>query len=225
MPFKRLTILAYAIFGFFIMSMSIHVSFEFLVATNKWMGLIIGVLFMALGWIIYRLGRQMPLFYVLAFLLNMIGVGASITAYYVFKAYALQWEDYLTAVVIAMVVLSGFGLLTGLKGVKKHVRLVISLTILIAFVSSLILWLSVEAFTGLSFYFLNISYFFMIGMINVSDSLKDLSKEMAVVSFGSFILISIIVLIVLSEGEALEGVGDGVGEFLIPGREKKKNVG
>jgi hypothetical protein len=223
MPFKRLIIMAYAISGLLLISLSIHISFEFLVSTNNWVGLIVGVLFMVFGWIIYRLGTNAPLFYNLAFILNMIGVGMSITSYYAFKAYALGFEDFMTAIMIAMGILSGFGLLTLLKVVREHVKIVISLTILLSFVSSLILWLSVDGFTGLSFYFLNVSYFFMIGMINVSDSLKDLSKEMAVVSFGSFILISIIVLIILSEGEALEGIGDGLSSgFGSPAKKKVK---
>ena len=45
----------------------------------------------------------------------------------------------------------------------------------------------------------------MIGMIASSDSFNDLSKELALVSFGAFMLISLIVLIILTEGEALTG--------------------
>jgi hypothetical protein len=46
----------------------------------------------------------------------------------------------------------------------------------------------------------------MIGIVSSPESFKDVSKEMAWISFGAFILVSIIVLIILSEGEALSGI-------------------
>jgi hypothetical protein len=58
----------------------------------------------------------------------------------------------------------------------------------------------------------------MIGMVSTPESFKDLSKVIAWISFGAFILISIIVLIIISEGEALSGF-DGV---IIDGSQKSK---
>ena len=221
MEYKRLTILGFALFGLIISSVSIYLGFEYLVGHNQWIGLIIGVGFMILGIIIYRFGKTHGLFYLLSFISNMIGVGLSITAYYVFKEYSLALYDFIFAIIVSMLMLSGFLGLTFMERVKKHIKWMTGVIILMSFVLSLILWLSVDEFSGLSFYFLNIIYFFMVGMISVTDSLKDLSKEMAWVSFGAFILVSIIVLIIISEGEALSGM-DGV-DFGISSKRKKKS--
>ncbi|MBU1142376.1 MAG: hypothetical protein KKH92_01890 [Firmicutes bacterium] len=221
MQFKRLVILLYAFIGLLITSLSISFGFEYLVNLNQWMGLIIGVLFMFLGMIIYQFGKKIPVFYIISFVLNMIGVGLSITAYYVFKAYALNQVDFIFAIMVSLSILAGFGLMTFIPIIKRHLKITISITIITVFAVSLYLWLSVDEFTGLSFYFLNIIYFYMIAMIQGTPSLKDLSKEMALVSFGSFILISIIVLIILSEGEVLGGL-DGFDGSDIAVKKKRK---
>ena len=83
--------------------------------------------------------------------------------------------------------------------------------------SSLILWFTVDGFTGLTFYFLNIIYFVTVAMIKSTDSIHDLAEEMALVSLGSFVLVSIIVLIIFTEGEVLSST-----ELPIPQRKKVK---
>ena len=206
MSYKRIVIFFVALMGLLVISFSITFGFEYLVEYNQWIGLILGVIFMLFGMIIYQLGKIHTLFYWVAFILNMIGIGLSITAYYVFKAYDLELKDFITAILVSMSLLIAFGGLTFVPLFKRHLKWMISFTILISFVVSLSLWLSVDTFTGLSFYYLNVIYFFMVGIIAVTDSFKGLSKEMAWVSFGAFILVSNIVLIILTEGEALSGL-------------------
>jgi hypothetical protein len=46
----------------------------------------------------------------------------------------------------------------------------------------------------------------MFGMIAQSSDMEDLAKEMSIASFGAFIVVSIIVLIIITEGEAIQGV-------------------
>ena len=61
----------------------------------------------------------------------------------------------------------------------------------------------------------------MIGMIAASEDLRELSKMMALISFGAFILVSIIVLFIITEGEAIEGVFEMSG-LPVEGKKKKK---
>lgn len=219
MEHKRLKILGFALLGLIISSLSIFLGFEYLVGHNQWLGLIIGICFMISGIVLYQFGKKNGIFYLLSFILNMMGVGLSITSYYLFKAYSLKLFDFTFAITLAMLMLSGFLRLTTIESVKKYIKWITGLIILISFIASLILWLSIDEFSGLSFYFLNIIYFFMVGMISVTESLKDLSREMAWISFGAFIFVSIIVLIIISEGEALSGMG---GIDPVSGRRKKK---
>jgi hypothetical protein len=45
---------------------------------------------------------------------------------------------------------------------------------------------------------------------------------MSYISFGAFVLISIIVLIIITEGEGFEVVGDGLGGLFETSNEKRK---
>lgn len=206
MPFKRWTILGSALIGLLIISFSIFSGFEYLVGHNQWIGLIVGIGMMMVAILIYQLGKRSSFFYWMTFIINMIGIGLSITAYYVFKAYDLELIDFMTAIGVSMSLLIIIALITMMPMIKKHQKIVISIIILISFITSLILWLSVDTFSGLSFYYLNVIYFFMVAIIATTDSFKNFSQEMAWVSFGAFVVVSIIVLIILTEGEALSGV-------------------
>ncbi len=211
MSHKRKIVLLYSIFGFLITSISIHFGFTYLVDINEWAGFIVGVLLMIIAIIIHQFGKHLFVFYILSFMMNMMGVGLSITTYYMFKKYSLDLEDFLIAFANSFSIIIGFSLLSLIPWFKKYIKWFVSVIILVSFGLSLALWLTVDSFTGLSFYFLNISYFYLIGILAMSESIKDLSKEMSFISFGAFILVSIIVLIVISEGEALGAVGDGFG--------------
>ncbi len=220
MEHKKISILLYAVIGFLIISFSIHFGFEYLHELNQWSGLIIGGIILLISWGIYFLSRKMPLLYVLSFVFNMIGVGLSITSYYVFKAYALALEDFMVAYLLAIGLIIIFSLLTYVKFLKRHIKLAVSLIVLVSFVSSLALWISTDEFTGLSFYFLNVSYFYLIAIMSKNEDKKELMREMSIVSFGAFFIASFIVLVILSEGDALQLV-DGV-EGIFPATRKRK---
>jgi hypothetical protein len=209
MHYKRTSMTIFGLLGLIIITFSIHFGFEHLVSYNEWIGLIIGVALMIIGILIYQLGNKNQFFYQLTFIINMIAIGLSITTYYVFKAYSLTPKDFLVAILVSIGVLVLFSLLSRIKWVKEHHKIFLAIFIASSFAISLTLWISSDLFTGLSFYFLNVIYFFMIGIVSSPESFKEISKEMAWISFGAFILISIIVLIILSEGEALSGV-DGI---------------
>ena len=213
MEHKKVSILLYAVIGFLIISFSIHLGFEYLHELNQWSGLIMGGLILLLSWVIYLFARKIPLLYVVSFVLNMIGVGLSITSYYVFKAYALALEDFMVAYLLAIGLIIIFSMLTYVKFLKRHIKLAISLVVLVSFISSLLLWGTVDEFTGLSFYFLNVSYFYLIAIMSKNESKKDLMREMSIVSFGAFFIASFIVLVVLSEGDALQLIDGADGVF------------
>jgi UDP-N-acetylmuramyl pentapeptide phosphotransferase/UDP-N-acetylglucosamine-1-phosphate transferase len=84
-----------------------------------------------------------------------------------------------------------------------------------------VLWLSVDEFTGLSFYFLNVAYFYLIAIMSKNEGNVDLMREMSIVSFGAFFIVSFIVLVILSEGEAFQLLDGADGVFVSP---KKKKV-
>jgi hypothetical protein len=224
MHYKRLSIILYGIIGLFIISLSIQFGFQYLVSVNQWIGLIIGIGLMLLSLVVYQFGQKHTIIYQISFFLNMIGIGLSITAYYVLKAYSLTELDFMVAILVSIGILIVFSLFSRIQVIKRHHKLFLTFFILCSFFISLILWLSSDIFTGLSFYYLNVTYFFMVGIVTTPETFKDFSKEIAKISFGAFILVSIIVLIILSEGEALSGLEgvsfDGVGG---KGKMKRRN--
>jgi 4-amino-4-deoxy-L-arabinose transferase-like glycosyltransferase len=150
----------------------------------------------------------------------MIGVGLSITSYYVFKAYALALEDFMVAYLLAIGLIIIFSLLTYVKFLKRHIKLAVSLIVLVSFVSSLALWISTDEFTGLSFYFLNVSYFYLIAIMSKNEDKKELMREMSIVSFGAFFIVSFFVLVILTEGDALQLLDGTDGMFFSPRKKK-----
>ena len=215
---KRPIIIISTFIGLIIASLSIEFAFQYLVGHNQWFGLMIGVGFMMLGFISIYLGSKFWPFLILAYILNMIGVGLSITAYYVLKSFPLDRVDYMVAIGVSLAMLIGFALFSSIPFIRRHNKLWLVIVIVLSFVMSLILWLTVDSFTGLSFYYLNVTYFFFISVIESVDSHKKIFKELAINSAGAFILISLIVLIILSEGEVAGGLD--VMEF--GGSRKKK---
>ena len=119
MYYKRLSMIAYALLGLIIISISINVGFKYLVSNDEWLGLLIGILMMLLSIIIYQFGKIKTIYYQMSFIVSMIGVGLSMTAYYVLKAYSLTLRDFLAAILISMLVLIGFALFSRLEAVKK----------------------------------------------------------------------------------------------------------
>ena len=220
MEHKKISILLYAVIGFLIISFSIHFGFEYLHEQNEWSGLIIGGMILLISWGIYFLSRKIPLLYVLSFVFNMIGVGLSITSYYVFKAYALALEDFMVAYLLAIGLIIIFSLLTYVKFLKRHIKFAISLIVLVSFISSLALWMSTDEFTGLSFYFLNVSYFYLIAIMSKNEDKKELMREMSIVSFGAFFIVSFFVLVILTEGDALQLLDGTDGMFISPRKKK-----
>lgn len=222
---KRTTVLLYSFISLLMISLCVYLGFEYLVEANEWLGLFTGIGFVVLAIPFHFLGKHRSHLYFLSFMFNIIGVGFSITSYYIFKQYQLGIFDFLTAISVSFGILTAFGMLSSLSFYKHHPIFYTIIIILMCFMISLNLWLTTPSFSGLTFYYLNVVYFFMIAMVSESADIKELSRIMSLISFGSFILISIIVLFIITEGEALDGIGDGIAEgFDLPiGSKRKKD--
>ncbi len=202
MPYKRRMIILYAALSLLVVSLSIAIFFPLL---KTYEGIIIGSSLMVIAIPFHLLGKKVNFLYILSMLLNSIGIGLAITSYYVFKSYPLDFIDFLVAGSISLLVLGLFAYLSSHKFFIGHAKLWLVLTIIVCLGLSTALWLGVNAFSGLTFYLLNITYFFMIAMIAASEDMKNLNRELSLVLFGAFILVTLVVLIIITEGEALSG--------------------
>lgn len=84
---KRKVVLLYTLIAYSLISFSVNFGFEYIVTLDEWAGLIIGILLMIASIPIYFIAKRLPLLYFISFLINMVGVGFSITCYYIFKQY------------------------------------------------------------------------------------------------------------------------------------------
>ena len=204
---KRLKIAFLAFCFLSIVYLSAQQAFFLLEETPSFVGLLIGVVIMGIAVAIHLLSKLHSPLYLLAIFLNAIAIGCSLTSYYVYKEFHLKWDDYVIATSISMVSFLAFAFVSRMQFFLRHYKIYTSLWILCSFCISLTLWLSNEEFSGLTFYFLNIMYFFFVGLL-LSSPHDSVLRLTSFFTFGAFLLISIIVLIVISEGEALSGIGD-----------------
>lgn len=213
MKFKRSIILLFLILAYFLVYLAIKFGFNNF--EKRW-GLIIGLVLMFMSIPIHLLGKKKHFFYLCSYLINSIAIGFSISTYYHYKDINPSEKQFLFVCLISLGIILITSLLTLPKIIKPYAKLIVSLEILILFIMSIVLWVINDTIIySLLFYYLNITYFYMVCIITSSINIKQLIKKISIVSFGAFIVISIIVLILISEGEAIEGIGEALGEALV----------
>ena len=208
MRYKRRIIFLYLIVAYILMTLAINFGID---NFKHWYGLVTGLALMLIAIPFHSSGKTAKIGYIISFLLNSIGVGLSISTFYTKFQLTTNITSMIIAALIGFIVVLIFGLITFPQSVKKYVKVIVALIILVLYITSIVLWIqNDDIIYSLIFFYLHISYFYMVGIIINSQNINDLTREMSIISFGAFIFISIIVLIIISEGEALGGL-DGLG--------------
>ncbi len=181
---------------------------------TKWYGLVIGFILMLVAIPIHCFGNKMKIGYALSFLVNSVANGFSLSAYYNSKNIALNAEDMLKACVLPIALLFVVFLLVQLfPAIKKYicaVGVVIGCTMLVAF---MVLWIkSTTVLFSFSFFSVLLSLFSHCVMAVTANNKRDALRDISFGSFGAFIIISLVVLFIITEGEILEGFDVGGGE-------------
>lgn len=191
--------------------------FSTLFATSvcaKWYGLVVGVALMILAIPIHCQGSKMKICYALSFLINSVANGFSLSAYYIDSENALNATEMLKACVFPIALLFIVFLLVQLfPEIKKYICIsgvFIGSIMLVAFIVLSVKRGGVLFSFGFFATLLSLFYHCVMGVTanNKRDGLRDISFG----SFGAFIIISIVVLFVITEGEILEGFDIGGGE-------------
>ena len=212
------------VFLSFLIALGIFV-FSTLFATSvctKWYGLLIGVSLMLIAIPIHCQGEKAKICYILSFLVNSVANGFSLSAYYVDSEYALNVGEMLKACVLPIALLFVVFLLVRLfPEIKKYICIsgvVIGSIMLVAFIVLSVKQGGVIFSFGFFATLLSLFYHCVMGVTanNKRDGLRDISFG----SFGAFIIISIVVLFIISDGEILEAFDVGGGES---SQKSKKN--
>lgn len=202
------TITAYILFAFAtVFAMSV---------CTEWYGLIIGAVLMVLAVPSHIFAKKHKILYALSFVLNTVGSGFAASAYYLEKQYAVVPESLFLPMLIPTTVSLVTYLLVRLfpKGRKfiLSIATLCSIAMLIAFA---VLWIK-NGYEYYSFAFFNTVFtlfYIVTDAVTISEADRNVIRDISFGSFGIFLVIAMVVLFIISEGEILEGLFEGVFDF------------
>ena len=181
----------------------------------KWLPLIIGAMTFLLSAFFLVLFHYLKKRLGLAFLsvaISGFGSGLSASAYYlhikVFEAVALSyfWNWFLILCGGAVLFFLLYSLSLNLRWIEAHLKWFTFPLLIGGLVALLILWGTAERVVfSLAFFLFLITTFFVFPLIIVAVNLRKLARNLAVASLGAFLLIAIIVLLILSQGDGFSG--------------------
>ena len=181
---------------------------------HKWYGLIVGVLLMLSAIPFHIFGKKNKIGYYISFFLNTVGSGFSASAYYVRMDVSINlYRMVLSAVPAIAILLLVYIMFQTFRKTKK-ITLGIGTTVNLLFlVSSAVLWVMYNAgFFSFCFFCLLISLFYLcVFGITLNHEERFVLRDISFGSFGSFIIITVVVICILSEGEILESLDIDLG--------------
>jgi len=210
------------IFLFYFISLIIWI-ISLLIVTligESFSGLIEGIVLMLIAIPIHIFGKKFKVLYIFSSLLNFIGCGFSISGYYLLKGISVNFLELLCAALPSVFIISLVYIMLQKFSASKKVTLfiatIINFTLL---VFAVVYWIKTgESFFSFGFFclFASLFYLYLFG-ISINHDERYILKDVSYISFGAFIIISIVVIAILSEGDALELL-----DFDVGGEGKKK---
>ena len=181
---------------------------------QKWYGLIVGVLLMTAAIPLHGLGKRNKLTYLLAICLNSVGAGFSASAYYIQRGVSVELRGMIISAgsAFALLFLVYIVLQISPKTKKVTVCAAVILT-LVRLVAVLVMWIRGDAgYYSFCFFCLLISLFYLCVLgVTVNHDERSLLRDISFGNFGLYIMITVVVIFILSEGEILDGLFDGIG--------------
>ena len=173
---------------------------------EKWYGLVIGFILMIVAIPVHCFGKKMKISYALSFIVNSVANGFSVSAYYIDQKELLNISDMFKACVFPVVLLFVVFLLVQLfPEIKKNIcisAIVIGCIMLVTFV---VLEIKRDGMLFSFSFFSTLLALFSVGVMGVTANNKRyVLSDISFGSFGAFIIITIVVLFVISDGELLE---------------------
>ena len=172
-------------------------------------------------------GKKNKALYFYSFALNSIANGLIVAVYYLSFQIPLDIASvFLGLLVPAVLLLCAYLFFGVLQKARSRTTLLLLLSNFALMVGAVVKWVK-DGSPVYSFCFFGL-IFSLIYIIIYSVSLyrqnRCVHRDLSMGSYGIFAIIGIVVIVILSEGEALDCVFEGIGELiseLIPGRSKK----
>ena len=181
---------------------------------EKCYGLVVGFILMLVAIPFHWWGLNFKASYIFSFLLNSVANSFSVSAYYNDQKELLNVSDMFKACIFPIVLLFVVFVLVQLfPEIKKNIcitAIVIGCIMLVAFV---VLEIKRDGVLFSFSFFSTLLSLFSVGVMGVTaNNKRDVLSDISFGSFGAFIIISLVVLFIITEGEILEGFDIGGGE-------------
>lgn len=213
---KPFVIFAFSSMALILMSVSTIIGCAII---NRWFGIIAGLAFMLIALPVHILAKRHSYIYILSFLLNSIGTGLSVSAYYTVKKVYLDYTQILIAILLILCILlmTAFFLLKWPSN-KKTIIVAISIVLTLLLISSIFLWV-IKGLVVFSFGFFStlLALFYILVFAVSINTNRSLFRDISYGSFGGIIILTMVVILILSEGDFLD-----VLDFSGGGKKSKK---
>ena len=216
---------AFVVFLFSLISIGIFIVSALGAAAvlKEWYSLIPGIILMILAIPFHWMGKKRKHCYLISFLINSVANSCSVAAYYVSQNIHLELHSLLLGVVPALAVL--FLVYLMLQTFHKTKRVTVTVACIVnglLTIALTVLWI-INGSTIFSFGFFAslISFFYLcVFGITINHDERSVLRDISFGSFGSFIIITVVVIFLLTEGDILDGFDVDLSDF---GGSKKAN--
>ena len=189
---------------------------------QKWYGLAIGIFMMIIAIPFHWNGKKMPWGYLASFIINSVASGFVVSAYYIKNQAVLNIYELLIATIpAAAIVFLVYLMLQNFNKAKKITITVAGIINAVLTITAIVFWIMHgNVVFSFGFFCSLISFFYLcVFGITINHDERSVFRDVSFGSFGSFIIISVVVIFILSEGEILDGLDFGGGEG---GKKSKK---
>ena len=216
---------AFVVFVFSLSFMGIFV-LSSLLATQicqKWYGLAIGIVMMIIAIPFHCKGKKVLWGYLASFLINSIASGFVVSAYYIKNETVLDICNLLIGTIpAAVIVFLVYLMLQSFNKTKKVTITVAAIINAVLTIAAIVFWIMHgNVVFSFGFFCSLISFFYLcVFGITINHDERSVLRDISFGSFGSFIIISVVVIFILSEGEILDGLDFGGGDGVKKSRKK-----
>lgn len=189
---------------------------------NGGQSFITGIALMVLAIPFHIFGKKSPISYLVSFAINTVASGFSVSSYYLVKDISVDLVSVVFSMVPAVAVLTLVYLMLQIFSKTKKVTVTVAVIVdLILIIMETVLWVKYDmVLFSFGFFALLIALFYLgVFGITINHEERPVLRDISFGSFGSFIILTVVVVVILSEGDLLDGADfDFGGE-----RKKKKN--
>lgn len=177
---------------------------------TKWYGIIVAVLLMIAAIPFHCIGKKAKWGYIVSFVLNSIANGFSLSAVYIKNGYEPKLHSMLSAIIPSAVILLFVCLMMQFFGKSKKVTVTFAcIADIIMMMVCIMRWITKDndVFDSFAFFSLLITLFYLcVFGFAVNHEKRRTLRYISFGSFGAFIILTLVVAFIVSEGDVLDGI-------------------